>query len=74
MRWILDDKYGDKENGLDGNDDGGTLSAWYVFSSLGLYPTAGTDEYQIASPIWKRADVKTGSQHLRITAEPASAG
>ncbi len=43
VRWILDKKYGDAENGLDGNDDGGTLSAWYVLSSLGLYPTAGSD-------------------------------
>ena len=38
VRWILDVKYGDGDNGLDGNDDGGTLSAWYVLSSLGLFP------------------------------------
>ena len=37
-RWVLEKKYGDRENGLDGNDDGGSLSAWYVFASLGLTP------------------------------------
>ena len=47
VRWILETKYGDRENGLDGNDDGGTLSAWYVLSSLGLFPTAGTDRYEL---------------------------
>ena len=68
VRWILDHKYGDQENGLDGNDDGGTLSAWYVLSSLGLYPVAGSERYEIGTPIWKRGAVQTGSQRLVITA------
>ena len=73
VRWILDVKYGDGENGLDGNDDGGTLSAWYVLSSLGLFPTAGSDHYQLASPIWKRAEIRMGNSTLVITAENAGA-
>lgn len=32
VRWILENKYGDGYDGLDGNDDAGTLSAWFVFS------------------------------------------
>ena len=71
VRWILDVKYGDGENGLDGNDDGGTLSAWYVLSSLGLFPTAGSDRYQLASPIWKRAEIRLGNSTLVITEENA---
>ena len=27
-----------------GNDDGGTMGAWYVLSTLGLYPIAGSDQ------------------------------
>jgi predicted alpha-1,2-mannosidase len=72
VRWILAVKYGDQENGLDGNDDGGTLSAWYVFASLGLFPTAGSDTYQITSPLWTRADVKMGAQRLRIVTRSAA--
>lgn len=68
-RWILETKYGDRENGLDGNDDGGCLSAWYVLASLGLFPTAGTDRYEIASPLWQRADIAIGSQRLSFIAE-----
>ena len=69
VRWILDTKYGPRENGLDGNDDGGTLSAWYVLSSLGLYPTAGSDRYELGSPLWKRAEIMVGEQPLVVIAD-----
>jgi predicted alpha-1,2-mannosidase len=72
VRWILETKYGDRENGLDGNDDGGTLSAWYVLSSLGLFPTAGTDRYEITSPLWERAEIQLQDQKLTILADNAA--
>jgi predicted alpha-1,2-mannosidase len=72
VRWILDTKYGDRENGLDGNDDGGTLSAWYVLSSLGLFPVAGTDRYEITTPLWERAEIKLHDQKLLIIAANAA--
>ena len=69
VRWILDNKYGDRYDGLDGNDDGGTLSAWYVLSALGLYPVAGSDKYQLGAPLFERAEVKLKQQPLVIVAE-----
>ena len=72
VRWILETKYGDQENGLDGNDDGGTLSAWYVLSSLGLFPTAGTDRYEITGPLWDRAEIQLQDQRLTIVADNAA--
>jgi predicted alpha-1,2-mannosidase len=69
VRWILETKYGNRENGLDGNDDGGSLSAWYVFASIGLFPTAGTDRYELASPVWQRAELNVGSRRLSIVAD-----
>ena len=71
VRWILETKYGDRENGLDGNDDGGTLSAWYVLSSVGLFPTAGTDRYEITGPLWNRAEIQLGDKRLLILADNA---
>jgi predicted alpha-1,2-mannosidase len=68
VRWILDIKYGDRENGVDGNDDGGTLSAWYVLSSLGIFPTAGTDRYEIGSPLWDQVQITLQDQPLVIIA------
>lgn len=72
VRWILETKYGERENGLDGNDDGGTLSAWYVLSSLGIFPTAGTDRYEITGPLWNRAEIQLQDSRLTIVAENAA--
>jgi predicted alpha-1,2-mannosidase len=73
VRSILETKYGDQENGLDGNDDGGTLSAWYVLSSLGIFPTAGTDRYEITAPLWDRTQIQIGDQRLTIIADRKAA-
>ena len=35
---ILNEMYSSEEDGLPGNDDLGTMGAWYVFASVGLYP------------------------------------
>lgn len=69
VRWILDHKYGDGYDGLDGNDDGGTLSAWYILSALGFYPEAGSDRYQLGAPLFERAEVKLKDRPLVIVAE-----
>ena len=71
-RWIMDNKYGDGYDGLDGNDDAGTLSAWYVFSALGFYPIAGSDKYQLGTPMFERAEVKLKDKPLVIIAENVS--
>ena len=68
-RWIMDHKYGTGYDGLDGNDDGGTLSAWYVLSALGLYPVAGTDRYELGAPLFAKAEVKLTTAPLVIVAE-----
>src|SRR5262249_33100614 len=44
--------------GLPGNDDGGTTSAWYVFSALGLYPVVpGVGGFAVGSPLFSDAVV-----------------
>ncbi len=68
VRWILDNKYNDSYKGLDGNDDGGTLSAWYIFSAMGFYPIAGTDIYQLGTPLFKEVEVNINGKKLRIEA------
>jgi predicted alpha-1,2-mannosidase len=50
--------FGDGPAGLPGNDDTGTLSAWFVLSALGLYPDApGTPRYTIGSPLFDRIEI-----------------
>ncbi len=48
--------------GLPGDEDGGGLSAFAVFSSIGFYPvTPGTASYNIGSPVFSRVTVDLGS-------------
>jgi predicted alpha-1,2-mannosidase len=69
VRWILENKYGDDYVGLDGNDDAGTLSAWYVLSALGLYPVTGSDRYELGAPLFEKAELKLAGGTLRISAD-----
>lgn len=59
-RWIHDTKYDSTSIGLDGNDDGGTLSAWYVLTAVGIFPIAGTTRYEITTPLFTRATLAGG--------------
>jgi len=69
VRWILDNKYDTSYKGIDGNDDGATLSSWYIFSCLGFYPLAGSDVYQLGAPLFRRAEVQIGENSLFIEAD-----
>ena len=69
VRWILDNKYGPGYEGIDGDDDAGTLSSWFVWSSLGFYPVAGSDRYEIGAPLFKKATIKIGDKMLTIVAD-----
>ncbi len=48
----------DHETGLPGDDDVGTMSAWYIFSSMGFYPVLpGSDQYVIGSPLFDEVKI-----------------
>jgi len=53
VRQIMDAWYFNHPMGLCGDDDDGTLSAWYVFSAMGFYPVCpGMPYYVIGSPLF----------------------
>jgi len=68
VHWILEKKYAATYDGLDGNDDGGTLSAWYVFGALGFHPVPGTDRYQLGSPLFPKAELRLRDGTLSVIA------
>ena len=72
VRRIMATKYSDDYIGLDGNDDGGTLSAWYVFSALGFYPVAGTTRYEVGSPLFTKAVIDLGNGHTLTMTAPGN--
>ncbi len=51
--------YSTAPDGYPGNDDLGTLSAWYAFGALGLYPAVpGVGLLAISSPLFRRAEIR----------------
>lgn len=73
VAWIRANEYGDGGDGLPGNDDGGTMSAWYVFAALGFYPVPGSDEYIVGTPLFPRAELRVPGGTFTIEAENAGA-
>lgn len=73
VREILSMQYRTERDGWPGNDDSGTLSSWYVFSSMGFYPITGQDFYLIGSPVFKRTDITLpGGKQFTIRAKGVS--
>jgi len=60
-------------NGVTGNDDLGTMSAWYLFSAMGLYPAVpGTGQFLLHAPRFSRVEMDLGQgRTLRIDAPGA---
>ncbi|MFJ9752363.1 GH92 family glycosyl hydrolase [Streptomyces chartreusis] len=73
VRQVLDTVYGTGPSGLPGNDDLGTMSAWYVFSSLGLYPqTPGSASLLLGAPLFPAAVLdRSGLGDITISAPDA---
>ncbi|SPL94264.1 Alpha-1,2-mannosidase [[Actinomadura] parvosata subsp. kistnae] len=63
-------------SGLPGNDDLGTMSAWYVFAALGMYPqTPSRAELLLSSPMFPKAWIRRGNgRTITVTAPQAAPG
>ena len=57
--YILSQMYHDSPDGLQGNEDCGQMSSWYVFSSLGFYPVNPSNGiYVFGRPIFDKVALK----------------
>jgi predicted alpha-1,2-mannosidase len=63
-------------DGMTGNDDLGTMSAWYLFSALGMYPdTPGSGRFLLHAPRFAHAEIDLPQGRLlRIDAPDAKPG
>ena len=65
VREILLSQYNDLPNGLCGNEDCGQMSAWYVFSSMGIYPLNPAEgKYYIGSPLFERSSISVSNNKI----------
>jgi predicted alpha-1,2-mannosidase len=55
---IINTLYKNSPNGLCGNEDCGQMSAWYVFSAMGMYPVNPVDgRYYFGSPQFEKTEM-----------------
>jgi predicted alpha-1,2-mannosidase len=68
IRVVADSMYKTGPDGLTGNDDCGQMSAWYVFTALGMYPmNPASGEYVFGFPLVKKATLQLpGNKTLQI--------
>ena len=58
VRTLLEKHYRNAPDGIPGNDDTGTMSAWAVFSMMGFYPDCpGEPDYTLVPPVFDRVEI-----------------
>src|SRR5579883_2233424 len=75
VRRIQTQLFLDSPAGLPGNDDGGAMSSWYIFSALGLYPEIpGVSGFFVGSPLFPQITIHLeNGDAFQITAAGTSA-
>ena len=73
-RFLLDVWFKDNIFGIPGDEDGGGMTAFVVFTSMGIYPvTPGLPYYNITSPIFEKTSIKLqNGKTFTVIAEGAS--
>jgi predicted alpha-1,2-mannosidase len=72
VRANLASEYREGREGLPGNDDAGTMSSWYVWGAMGLYPNAGQPFYYIGSPVFARVAIDLGGGRKFVIEAPGT--
>ena len=64
VRKTLTGQYHTSWSGYAGNEDCGQMSAWFVLSSLGIYPVnPASGRYDLGAPLWNEASLKIGAPY-----------
>lgn len=65
LKVVADSMYKSGPDGLIGNDDCGQMSAWYVWTCLGMYPmNPASGEYVFGYPLVKNASIQLPNNKL----------
>ena len=76
IRSLMDIWFTNGPTGMCGDEDGGAMSSFFVFSAMGFYPLCpGKDEYMIGSPLFDSVELTlSGGAVFKVTAEGAGDG
>ncbi|MCP3894378.1 MAG: glycoside hydrolase family 92 protein [Bacteroides sp.] len=57
-----------KPDGIPGNDDTGTMSAWAIFNMIGFYPDCpGSPEYTLTTPVFDKVTIRLSPEYYKET-------
>jgi predicted alpha-1,2-mannosidase len=74
VRQVLNTLWSDGPGGIPGQDDLGAMSAWYVWSAMGLYPlTPGRAELLVSAPLFSQVVIHRGNGVTLTVNAPAAA-
>ncbi|AZQ59303.1 glycoside hydrolase family 92 protein [Maribacter sp. MJ134] len=66
VKELLEKYYKNKPEGLPGNDDTGTMSAWAVFSMMGIYPiNPANPVYAITTPSFDKITIHLNQKYYK---------
>ena len=75
IRMLLDTWFPDTIFGIPGDEDGGGMSAFVVFSCMGFYPVIpGVPVYTIGSPVFEKITIHLPNNRKFIVSAPGSSG
>ncbi len=64
VKELLAKHFTPKPNGLPGNEDTGTMSAWAIFSMMGFYPDCpGVPEYTLTTPTFDKITIRLNPKY-----------
>ena len=78
VKELLDKYYSARPEGIPGNDDCGTMSAWAIFAMMGLYPDCpGSPYYTLTTPVFDKVTLHLDKRYypqgdLTITTDRTS--
>jgi predicted alpha-1,2-mannosidase len=75
VREIAAAEYANLPSGIDGDDDCGQMSAWYLFTALGFYPVnPASGDYMLGSPLFTKMTLRLANgNRFTVSAENNSA-
>jgi predicted alpha-1,2-mannosidase len=66
VKKLVIEYFQNKPKGLPGNDDTGTMSAWLVYSMMGIYPISpGDPVYTITTPMFDKVTIKLDAKYYK---------
>lgn len=67
VKELLAKHFTTQPNGIPGNDDTGTMSAWAIFSMMGFYPDCpGVPEYTLTTPTFDKITVRLDPKYWGV--------